>query len=169
MRFRVSLAVAAGCVMFTSPAYASGKLVLAPDITTLVILIVGFVLLIAPLNTLIFRPLFRVIDEREAKIEGATRQAQALVSQAGELTDQYRASIRAAREAAEGERKQQLEAARSEQGSITDDARAESDVEIGRAREEIESSLVEARSSLERASQDLAKVAAERILGRALQ
>jgi len=155
--------------MFTSPAYASWKLVLLPDAMTLVILIVGFVILIAPLNALIFRPLFRVIDEREAKIEGATRQAQSLVSQAGELTDRYRASIREAREAADGERKQQLEAARSEQGAITDDAKAESDVEIGRAREEIESSLVEARSSLERASQELAKVAAERILGRALQ
>lgn len=169
MRLRVSLVVAAGCVMFTSPAHASGKLVLIPDPVTLVVLIVGFVILIAPLNAMIFRPLFRVIDEREAKIAGATRQAQALVSQTVELTHEYRAAIRAAREQAGGARKQQLEAARSEHGAITDDARAESEVEIGRARQEIENSLVEARGSLQRASEDLAKVAAERILGRALR
>jgi F-type H+-transporting ATPase subunit b len=136
---------------------------------TLVILIVGFVVLIAPLNALIFRPLFRVIDDREAKIAGATRQARQLVDEATELTERYRGSIREAREAAELARQQQLEAARSEHGSITDDARAESESEIGRARQEIENSLVEARSSISRASEDLAKIAAERILGRALQ
>jgi F-type H+-transporting ATPase subunit b len=155
--------------MFSAPAHASGQLVLLPDVTTLGILIVGFVILIAPLNAMIFRPLFRVIEEREAKIEGATRQAASFVSQATELTEQYRGSIREAREQAEATRKQHLEAARSEHGSITGDAKAESDDEIGHARQEIESSLVEARATLERASADLAKVAAERILGRTLQ
>lgn len=163
------LGTAALCISFSSPAHAAGKLVLVPDLPTLGILIVGFVLLIAPLNAMIFRPLFRVIEEREAKIEGATRQARDLVAQATELTEQYRSSIREAREAAEGARKEQLEAARSEHGSITGDAKAESEIEIGRARQEIKNSLVEARSSLESASADLAKVAAERILGRALQ
>ena len=155
--------------MLAGPAHASGELVLAPDPTTLVILIIGFVILIAPLNAMIFRPLFQVLDDREAKIGGATEQAAKLVAQATELTEQYRGSIREAREAAEGARKQQLEAARSEHGAITGDAKAESEDEIGRARQEIERSLAEARVSLERASQDLAKVAAERILGRALQ
>ena len=168
-RTHALLGVALACSVCASPAQASGQLVLYPDPMTLMILIVGFVILIAPLNAMIFRPLFRVIEEREGKIEGATRQAQQLVNQANDLTEQYRGSIREAREEAEGARKQQLEAARSEHGSITDDAKAESEDEIGRARQEIENSLVEARSTIERASVDLAKVAAERILGRALQ
>lgn len=169
MCLRFSLGLAAGCMMLSSPAHAAGKLVLMPDIPTLVVLIIGFVILIAPLNAMIFRPLFRVIEDREAKIEGATRQARQFVARATELTDEYRGAIREAREAAEVARRQQLEAARSEHGSITGDAKAESDHEIGRARQEIENSLVEARSSLERASADLAKIAAERILGRALR
>jgi F-type H+-transporting ATPase subunit b len=163
------LSIAAGCALFATPAHASGQLELYPDPTTLVILIVGFVILIAPLNAMIFRPLFRVIDARAEKIEGATRQAEQLVSQATELTERYRGSIREAREAADVERKEQLEAARSEHGAITGDAKAESDHEIGRARQEIEISLVEARNTLASASGDLAKAAAERILGRALQ
>ncbi|MCP3914191.1 MAG: hypothetical protein GY711_01405, partial [bacterium] len=76
--------------------------------------------------------------------------------------------VRAARDDAETGRKQQLEAARSEQNSITGAARAECEDEIVRARSEIEASLDEARTTLEAASRDLARVAAERILGRPL-
>lgn len=168
-RLRLLLGVALGYAMLAAPAQAAGKLVLYPDPLTLVTLIVGFVILIAPINATIFRPLFRVLDERDAKIAGATRRAEGLVAQAAELTERYRGSIREAREAAEVARKQQLEAARSEYAVITGDARTESEDEIGRARQEIESSLAEARTALGRASQDLAKIAAERILGRSLQ
>ncbi len=169
LRLRLPLGVALGYAMLAAPAQAAGKLVLYPDPATLVILIIGFVILIAPINATIFRPLFRVLDERDAKIAGAIRQAEGLVARAAELTEQYRGAIREAREVAEVARKQQLEAARSEYAVITGDARTESEDEIGRARREIESSLAQARTTLERTSGDLAKIAAERILGRSLQ
>lgn len=155
--------------LVADPAHAAGKLELIPNPPILVALIVGFIILIAPVNALIFRPLFRVLDEREAKIAGATNEASGLVERATELTDQYRGAIREAREEAEFARKQQLEAARSEHASITGDARSESEGEISRAREDIEGALSEARTTLEAESRDLAKVAAERILGRPMQ
>jgi len=151
-----------------TPAWAAAQLEIFPDPPVLVTLLVGFVLLIFPMNAGIFRPLFRVMDERDAKIAGATEEARQLVARADELTTDYRAGIRAAREEADAARKEQLEAARSEQASITGAARAESEDEVGRARSEIEASLDEARASLEASSRDLARVAAERILGRAL-
>ncbi|MCH7867895.1 MAG: ATP synthase F0 subunit B [Myxococcales bacterium] len=155
--------------LIATPAYASGKLVLLPNPTTLVPLIIAFVLLIGPLNAMIFRPLLRVLDERDAKIAGATHEAGQLVERARELTQRYRETVREARDDAEVARKQQLEAARSEHASITNEARAQSEVEIRRARVDIEGALVEARETLEATSRDLAKVAAERILGRPLQ
>ncbi len=154
--------------MIAQPAAAAAELVIFPEIPTLLTLIVAFVILIFPLNAAIFQPLFRVMDERDAKISGATEEAKQLVAKAEELTAEYREGIRQAREEAEGARKEQLEAARSEHGSITGAARAESEDEVGRARTEIEASLSEARTTLETASRDLAKVAAERILGRSL-
>ena len=160
--------VVAFTLLVAAPANASGQLELIPNLPTLIPLIIGFVILIAPLNAMIFRPLFRVLDERDAKITGATEEANALAANAETLTAEYRSAIRDARETAEGARKEQLESARTEHASITGDARAESEVEIGRAREEIESALVEARATLEAASRDLAQVAAERILGRSL-
>lgn len=152
-----------------APAQAAGKLVLMPDPMTLGILLVFFVLLIFPLNAMIFRPLFRVLDDRDRKIAGATNDAQQLVTKASELMDDYRGKIREARDDAEVSRRQQLESARSEQASITGVAKAEAEVEIGRAREEIGASLAEARTAIEAASREVASVAAERILGRSLR
>ncbi len=167
-RLRNTLGVVLLMLAAATPAAASGDLVIFPEPKTLITLIIAFVILIFPLNTLIFKPLFRVIDERDAKITGATQEANQLVGRADELTAEYRSGVRAARDDAETGRKQQLEAARSEQNSITGAARAECEDEIVRARSEIEASLGEARTTLEAASRDLARVAAERILGRPL-
>lgn len=151
-----------------TPAFAAGSLVIYPDPQVLIPLLIGFVILIFPLNAAIFQPLFRVMDEREAKIAGATEEAKRLAAQANQLTSEYRDAIRGAREDADAARKEQLGAARSEQESITGAARSEAEDEIDRARSEIQESVVEARATLEAASRDLAKVAAERILGRSL-
>lgn len=163
----VSVAVIA--LLFAVPAHAAGALVLIPEPPKLVALLVFFVLLIIPLNKMIFGPLFNMIDERDSKIAGATRDAEQLVAKAEELTNEYRGKIRGAREDAEVTRKQRLDAARSEQASITGDAKAETEGEIARARGEIEVSLNEARGTLEASSRDLAAIAAERILGRPLR
>jgi len=165
---RVRWAVPTLCLLSGAPASASGGLVLVPDPWIYVPLLIGFVLLVAPLNALIFRPIFRVLDERDQRITGARKRAAQLSAEAETLTTRYRDEIRQTREEAERGRKEQLGAARSEQGSITDDARSEAEDEISRAREEIAASLEEARASLQSTSQDLAKVAAEQILGRAV-
>jgi F-type H+-transporting ATPase subunit b len=151
-----------------APARAAGGLVLVPEPFTLGALLVGFVFLIAPLNALIFRPIFRVLDERDARIEGARTRAAQLAGEAEALTSRYRDEIRQAREEAEAGRKEQLDAARSELAIITSDAKNEAETEIAGARAEISDSLLEARETLRSASQDLAKAAAERILGRAV-
>ena len=164
-----SIMVLVAVAMLASPAHAAGKLVLMPDPPTLVLLLIFFVLLIFPLNSMIFRPLFRVLDDRDSKIAGATNDAQNLVARASSLMDEYRGKIREAREDAEGSRRQQLESARVEQASITGDAKAEAEDEIGRARLEIEQSLNEARATIEAASREVASVAAERILGRSMR
>jgi F-type H+-transporting ATPase subunit b len=117
---------------------------------------------------MIFRPLFRVLDDRDAKIAGATKDAQGLVTKADALMNEYRDKIREAREDAATARREQIESARSEQTSITGDAKAEAEDEIGRARQEINESLAEARVTIKAASREVASVAAESILGRSL-
>lgn len=149
-------------------AHAAGSLNLIPSLPTLIALLVGFVILIFPLNALIFQPLFSVLDERASRIEGARKRAGQLEGEASDVMHRYRDSIRSVRKESEASRQEQLVEARLEQSSITDDARGEAEAEVARARQEIESSLDEARASLEASAQGLAGAAAERILGRSL-
>jgi len=154
--------------LFPVHAHASGSLELIPHVPTLIALLIAFVILIFPLNALVFRPLFGVLDERASRIEGARRRATTLEAEAAEVMNRYREEVRSAREESEVARQSQLAEARSEQSSITADAKAEAESEVVRAREEIAGSIDEARVSLEGTADGLARAAAERILGRPL-
>jgi F-type H+-transporting ATPase subunit b len=131
-------------------------------------LIVLFVLLVFPVNKLLFHPLFRVLDEREARIEGARKRADQVGAEAEATLGRYRSAVRGAREEAESGRKQVLEEARREQAQLTGSVRSEAEVEINRAREQVAGALEQARSQLREQAKELAREAATRVLGRSL-
>lgn len=143
-------------------------LVLVPNVPLLVALIALFCILIFPLNTLIFRPIFRVFDEREERIAGAHRRAQQLATETDEIVAGYEKAVQEVREEAEDERRKSLEVARSEGASKLSGARSVSEREIEGARESIRTALEGARGSLRGEAESLARQAAERVLGRAL-
>ncbi len=127
---------------------------------------VAFIVLIFPLNALIFRPLLNVMEARDDRIAGNHRRAEGAQRQAEAALERYEESVLAARDEATLERRTRLDAARAEQLGITRTAREEVEREIERAREELEGSLAEARETLRAGSEELARLAAERILGR---
>lgn len=152
-----------------SPAAASGgSLEILPDLLTLSILLVAFVLLIVPVNRLLIRPLVQVLEAREAQIEGARQRAREIEHEADAILGRYTDSVRAAREAADAERRRLTDAAREKEQAASAESRREADRELGRARGEIADALVEARETLHSRAEELAREAAERILGRAL-
>ena len=159
-----------GCASLFSalPAHAADDLDLTPDRLITVILLVAFVSIVFPLNALIFRPLLRVMDEREDKIEGSRRRAAYVQAQAEDALARYEAALRDEREESMLERRAQLEAARGDFLSITRRAKAEAQRELENAREELDASLGEARGTLREGSEELARLAAERILGRSV-
>lgn len=162
----VGLSVVSGLV--AQPVFASDKLVLVPDPVILSIMIVAFVLLIFPLNQLIFKPIFRSLDERDARIQGAHSRSNQLDHDADEVLERYESAIREARGEAEQTRQTQLTLAREEQVTLTAQARGEAEGELERARAELGQSLEEARVLLRSSAEDLATAAAEQVLGRAL-
>jgi F-type H+-transporting ATPase subunit b len=157
-----------GAALFTAPAHAAGDLVLIPDFPLALTLGVLFAALIFPLNALIFKPIFGALDERSSRITGARDRAAHIQSEAASALSRYEDSIREARMSAESGRKEQLADARSEQTSISGRARAEAERRVEQARGELERSLEEARGTLRTEAQQLARVAAEQILGRNL-
>jgi len=164
----VGAAVTLMLALVATPVYASGELVLIPDVSMLVVMMGLFVALIFPVNSLIFKPIFHALDERAGRITGARQRAEHIDSEANEVLDRYEASIREARVEAEATRKEQIGAARAEQLSVAAGARQRAESQIEQARTELDRALGEAREGLRGSSQELARIAAEQILGRTL-
>lgn len=147
---------------------ASGNLELVPIFSQLLILLAGFALLIPIVTRLIVRPVYAVIDERAERIAGARARAEALEANATEVLARYEAGLRAVREENDRNRSEHVGAARAEQQEITSSAREGADQEIERSLSELTASLESARSGLRATAEELAREAAERILGRPL-
>lgn len=161
--------MACACALASAPAQASGALELVPDVYGLLpILVVAFSLLILPVNSLIFKPIFRALDERAARIEGARRRAEHLRVQSAQILQSYESAIRAAWSEAEAARKQQSAAVRAEQALLNAAARAQAEAKVEQARSELARARGEAASRLRASAQELSLAAAERVLGRSL-
>ena len=150
-------------------AFASeGGLVLVPELNTLLVLVVVFGLLVYPVNQLIFRPIFRVLDERDEKIAGTRRDAERLSREAEQVLARYEQSVREVRMDAERDRKATLEQARTDGAARTGEARGEAEHEVSRARTQVAAALEDARETLREESASLARDVAARALGRTL-
>lgn len=166
---QAAFGVFAAVALFAGDAFASeGNLVLFPDPVMLVLLIVIFLALIYPVNALIFKPIFKVLDERDAKITGTREKAERLFAEADEVLTRYEGSVREVRVEAEQARKQVLVGARDAGATRTSEARTAAEGEVTRARAEIAGALDGARGELRVQSEGLAREVAAQALGRAL-
>lgn len=160
--------VALATLLMPAAARASRDLVLIPEVPMLLALIVLFVLLIPPTNRLIFKPLFRVLDERESRTAGTRARAARIEEEAKEVLGRYEREVAKTREEAELARRATLESVRNESKDTTHAARTAAEQALERARRELASGLDEARGTLRTRTQDLAREAASRVLGRSL-
>ena len=163
-----SALLAFGLMVLAEPARAAGDLVLIPSPMILISLLVLFVILIFPLNALIFKPIFNTLDERDRQTVGAREESAEVARKADEVLQRYRSELRAARLAAEKARRESVEVARKEQARLTGEARMQAEQKVEQGRSELSASLEQARSELEGHARDLAGAAAQRILGRVL-
>jgi F-type H+-transporting ATPase subunit b len=144
------------------------SLSLVPDPTQLLPLIALFALLVVPVNALIFRPIFRVLDAREEKSSGTRKRADRLEREATSTLESYERQVGEVRLEAESGRREKLESARAEGAEHLARARADAESELERARSEIASAARGARDRLRQQAEDLAGEAAARVLGRPL-
>ena len=161
--------LAGGSVCLAQTAHASeGALQIYPDPGVLIVLLVAFLLLVPLLNTLLFRPLLGVLDDREQRIDGARARAERVSQEAEASLARYETAIRAAAADAERERKAAVETAQRAHASAVGIARTDAEGVIEGARREVGAALVDARQLLESQARELARDAAARVLGRRL-
>lgn len=161
--------LAAPALLASAAQASEGGLVLVPEFTgKFPMLLVLFVLLVIPANALLYKPIFRVLDAREARTVGTRKRAEKIMSDADDTLAHYERALREVREEAESDRKGHAATARQESALATAAARAEAEREMERARGEIAEALEQARQTLRSEAQGLASEAASRVLGRTL-
>jgi F-type H+-transporting ATPase subunit b len=142
-----------------------GGNIISPD-GSLVFVLVLFLILVFVLNRILFRPIGRVLDERQTLIEGAANEARAARRSYETRLAEYEATIRQARAESYKRSEQQRAAAVEERRHLIDDAKQHAHEQIERAKEEIEQQVVQARAALESESRQIAERISRTVLGR---
>ena len=142
-----------------------GGNIISPD-GSLVFVLVLFLILVFVLNRILFRPIGRVLDERQTLTEGAANEARAARQSYETRLAEYEATIRQARAESYKRSEQERAAAVEERRHLIDDAKQHTHEQIERAKREIEQQVVQARVALESESRQIAERISRTVLGR---
>lgn len=130
--------------------------------------LVNFTILLVVLRFFLYKPLYRVLDERKRKIQEGIDRAAAAASTAAESEAEARRILDEARaEGQESIRRAQESAARLRE-ELEARARQDADQIVARAREEVALERDQAIEQLRREFADLTIVAAERVINQSL-
>jgi len=139
---------------------------LIPDIT--VFWVIGFLLTcVFLLNTLVFRPILRVIEARSKAVADARGLAQSAADQATSANNEYTQKLNAARSDVYREMDDKRRAALDARAAVVGATRADAERELADATRRLTQETDEARATLERDADALAGTIVTRVLGRA--
>ena len=150
----------------TALALAGGEDNIIQPNASLFLVFVLFIIFVFVLNRILFRPIGRVLDEREALTEGATNEARAAARRYQAELASYEASIRQARGESYRRLEQDRAAALEERKRLIDEAKQKAADEIDLAKSEIANQAALARASLEAESRQIAERISRTVLGR---
>jgi F-type H+-transporting ATPase subunit b len=142
-----------------------GGNIISPD-GSLIFIIALFLLFVFVMNRLLFRPVGRVLDERQTLTEGATIEARAATRRYQARLAEYEATIRQARAESYRRLEQERAVALEERRRVIEDAKQKSSGEIEQAKSEIKQQAEGARAALETEARQIAAAISRTILGR---
>jgi F-type H+-transporting ATPase subunit b len=136
-----------------------------PDLS--VFWVIAFVLLLtAVLNRLLFKPVLRVMAERERAIASARSLAEQSATQARAATAEFEQKTREARAELYRQMDEMRRAATNTRTQVIAETRAEAEAEVASASARLRAEADEARRTLAADAEALGAEVAERILGR---
>ncbi len=139
---------------------------LTPDITTL--WVVGFLLLCTYLlNSLVFQPILRIIDQRAAAVRGAKELADSASQKATAAAAEYDQKLNTARAEVYRQMDDMRKAALDKRAELLASTRATVEQELRAATARVQQESQEARVALDRDATTLAGAIVSRVLGRA--
>ncbi len=143
------------------------QLNLIPDKSLLVIVAI-FIVNYFVVRAFLFRPVNRVINERENDIKSAQRIHEQSLARFNEATTEMEAKLHVAKRDASQLRDRFRAEAAAHRQSVVDSTHAQAKEIVAGADEKLSSDVKVAREKIVTESESLARLAAERILGRAV-
>jgi F0F1-type ATP synthase membrane subunit b/b' len=138
---------------------------LTPDYSLLAIMVI-FLLNYLIVSRFFLRPINQVIEARETEVRSANDLYEESLARFSEATTVMETKLHAARHAAADVRDAFRRDAAAYRTSIVDKTHNDANAIVSEADERLKQDVVEAREKIVRESEALAKLAAERILGR---
>ncbi|MGD2023434.1 MAG: ATP synthase F0 subunit B [Desulfobacterales bacterium] len=133
---------------------------------TLIFQVISFLIFLFIINRIMFRPLRKVMNEREIYIETVQKDIVEAENQFEDLTNQIKTQENAVRDEA-FKQKEQLQATGSQQAAeIMTSTREEIDALRAEAQKEVNAQISAARKHVQKESEDLAKQIIETVLYR---
>ena len=136
------------------------------DIDFTILLQLGlFLVLLAILNFVLFRPFLTLIEKRRERIEGLRERGENLVAQSGADGEAYQMRMREARAAATRERENLRNQGRDENRRLLGEARAEIAASLNQVRQAVSEAEQMSRKNLSADTSALARQLVRKVLG----
>ncbi len=135
---------------------------------TLFLQFVNFMILMAVLNALLFKPLRAALQARKATIEGSRAKVQDIDEQVQAQIARYESQLQEARLQGAQERAALSKTAHEEEARILEEANQKSGMKLQSIKEQIQGESAAARQVLRSETEALAKEIAGKVLGRAV-
>ena len=119
------------------------------------------------LNTLVFQPILRIIDERATAVRGAKELAESAAQKATAAAAEYDQTLNAARAEVYQQMDDMRKAALDKRAGLLASTRAAVEQELKTASAQVQQESKEARAALDRDASTLAGAIVSRVLGRA--
>lgn len=143
---------------------AAGGSIIDLDATFFILVAVFFVTLFV-LTTMLFNPLFAVLDARRKAVEGAIEESKVLGREADAKKVEFESKVQEVKREAGAEREELRREARRAENEILERGKADASRTVEGARAELKREIAQARGSLDTESQRLGQALADRILG----
>jgi F0F1-type ATP synthase membrane subunit b/b' len=139
-----------------------------PDLVLVGTLMVPFLVLVAGLHFVLYKPMLAYLDARAHATVGARKEAESLQAQAAVRLAEWEAALAKARLEVTDFRAQRRAAAQAQHARIVGEARGVAEAHLSQAIEVIRAEATAARSELDATSRALSREVAAQVLGRAL-
>ena len=133
---------------------------------SVVFVVFAVVLLAFVLDRVLFKPLLRVMRERDTAIKSALQLAESATAKAQAASAEFDANVTAARTDLYKQMDERRKAAEGYRNELMTKTRADVDEQLAKAKAELEAQTAQARATLDEDAEQLGRDIAAKVLGR---